>query len=444
MEANVIKAERRRNEWLQHLGQGYEHLISVGARDARIAVLLVFSLAILVRLLYVVLVVGLNSPPTYDGIGYDILATNLLQKKMYGEWAPTAFRPPGYPLFLAGIYLVFGHSFTAVRLIQVGIDALTCVLVYAVGARLFDRRVAFLAAIGMSLYPLHIYMVGEFYSETFSFLMQLAALWLAVWMVERRHWSIPLLLGVSLAATTLTRPTAALWIPFMVLWIGFLPLPWKHKVRDAALVLLGLALLFGPWIVRNYIVFQEFIPIASLGGVGIWAGNNPLSEGGGMSPDERTWGEGAPEWGWMGWEGLSEAESSRRFLERGLSWIKENPLAFATLVPRKLLRLWSPTSYGVQFSRHANPLLTAVVLPPYLVFLALAVGGMILSRRGWKEQFPLYALILGVNVLVALTYAATRYGIAMAPCLCLYASVSLDTLGSHFSSRNGETPAMVT
>lgn len=439
MEANVTKVAPRRNRWLQRLGQGYEHLISVATRDTRLAVFLVFCLAILVRLLYTVWVVGLSSPPTYDGIGYDILATNLLQSKVYGEWAPTAFRPPGYPLFLAGIYMILGRNFAAVRLIQVGIDALTCVLVYALGTRLFNRRVAFLAAVGMSLYPLQIYMVGEFYSETLSFLLQLVALWLAMLLIKRRHWSIPLLLGMSLAATTLTRPTAFLWTPFMVLWIGFLSLPWKYKARDAALVLLGLALLFGPWIARNYIVFREFIPISSLGGVGVWAGNNPLSEGGGMLPDERTWGEGAPEWGWYGWEGLSEAESSRRFLERGLSWIKENPLAFAALVPKKIVRLWSPASFGVQFSRHASPLLIAVVLPPYLLFLALALRGMILSRRGWKEQFPLYALILGVNVLVALTYGATRYGIAMAPCLCLYAAASLDTLGSQLASSHRET-----
>lgn len=427
------EAPLHRHGWLRSLGHGCERFISAMARDSRLAVWLIVFVATIVRLAYVTLIVGPDSPPTYDGIGYDMLGISLLQKGMYGLAKPTAFRPPGYPLFLAVIYLVFGHSFAAVRLVQVGVDALTCALVYAVGAKLFNRRVAFLAALGLSLYPLQVYMVGEFYSETVSFPLQMAALWLAVWMVERRHWAIPLLLGVSLAATTLTRPTATLWIPFMLLGIGFLPLSWKQKGRDAALALLGLALLFGPWILRNYIVFREFIPIASLGGVGVWAGNNPLSEGGGMLPDERTWGEGAPEWGWMGWKGLSEAESSGRFLERGLSWIKEDPLAFAALVPKKLLRLWSPTSFGVQFSRHASPLLTAMVLPPYLVFLALAAGGMVLSRKGWKEQFPLYALILGVNALVALTYGATRYGIAMAPCLCLYAAVSLDALGSRFS-----------
>jgi len=433
----IREAKLHHYRGLRSLGRECGRLILAMTRDSQLAISLIVLVAIIVRLAYVVLVVGPNSPPTYDGIGYDMLGINLLQKGTYGVEKPTAFRPPGYPLFLAAIYLVFGHSFAAVRLVQAGVDALTCALTFAVGARLFNRRVAFLAALGLSLYPLQIYMVGEFYSETVSFLLQMVALWLAVWMMKCRHWAIPLLLGVMLAATALTRPTAILWIPFMVLGIGFLPLSWKQKARDVTLVLLGLALLFAPWTMRNYIVFREFIPIASLGGVGVWAGNNPLSAGGGMLPDERTWGEGAPEWGWMGWEGLSEAESSRRFLERGLSWIKENPLAFAALVPKKLLRLWSPTSFGVQFSRHASPLLTAVVLPPYLVFLALAAGGMILSRRGWKEQFPLYALILGVNALVALTYGATRYGIAMAPCLCLYAAVSLDALVARLSGCSG-------
>lgn len=43
-----------------------------------------------------------------------------------------------------------------------------------------------------------------------------------------------------------------------------------------------------------------------------------------------------------------------------------------------------------------------------------------------EGAIPLVALILGVNLLVALTYGATRYGIAMASCLCLYAAAALD------------------
>lgn len=396
----------------------------VAARPERVVVL-ILVLALAVRLAYVTLFVGLDSPPRYDGIGYDALAVHLMETGMYGVERPTAFRPPGYPLFLAGVYALFGHSYPAVRLGQALLDSVTCVLVFFTGRELFNRRVGLLGALGLALYPLQVYMVGEFYSETVSFLLQGVALWLAARMVHRREWAYPFLVGLFTAATALTRPTATLWVPLMAGWAVLFPRAGKERLRNLGLVTLGLLLLFGPWTLRNYLVFRAFIPVASLGGVGVWAGNNPLSQGGGMLPDERTWGEGAPEWGWMGWAGLSEVESSRRFLERGLRWIRENPLDFALLVPKKLLRLWSPTSFGVQFSRRANPMLTAVVLPPYLVFLGMAFAGMYRTRRGWWEQFPLYSVILGINALVALTYGATRYGIAYAPVLCLYAAAFL-------------------
>ncbi len=93
-------------------------------------------------------------------------------------------------------------------------------------------------------------------------------------------------------------------------------------------------------------------------------------------------------------------------------------------------------------------MLTAVVLPPYLAFLAMAFWGMVRTRRGWRDQFPLYALILGINGLVAITYGATRYGIGMAPALCLYTAAALDALlpgipalsGDHGGVGTGPSP----
>jgi 4-amino-4-deoxy-L-arabinose transferase-like glycosyltransferase len=408
--------------WMRITGW-WERLFLIVERREGLSLLGILLFALVVRLLFVV-VIGLSDAPTYDGLGYDILAMNLLRGKGYAGDAPTAFRPPGYPLFLAGIYGLFGHRYGAVRVMQVLVDAVTCVLLYFVGKKLFDRRVGLVAALGLSLYPLQIYMVGQFYSETLSFFFQMVALWSATLLPERWHVAVPLMMGVLLGATALTRPTATLWIPLMLLWVFYMSLK-AREVTRIALVVLGLLLAFGPWTVRNYLEFRAFVPISSLGGVGVWAGNNPLSDGGGMLPDERTWeGEDYPEHSWYGWEGLTEVQSSQRFLDKGITWIKENPRDFLILVPKKLLRLWSPTSFGVQFSRQASPLVTAVVLPPYLLFLAMAGGGIVLTRRKRYELFPLYALIIGVNVLVALTYGATRYGIGMAPCLILFAAVS--------------------
>jgi 4-amino-4-deoxy-L-arabinose transferase-like glycosyltransferase len=405
----------------------WERLFSVVERRERLALLCIFLFALAVRLLFVI-VMAVSDPPTYDGLLYDLIATNVVEGRGYARGPEgdrlTAVRAPGYPLFLAGVYWLFGHRYGAVRLLQALIDAVTCILFYFVGKNLFDRRVGFIAALGLSLYPLQIYMVNLFYSETLSYLFQMMVFWLATLLSERKHMGIPLATGVLLGATTLTRPTATLWVPLMLLWVAYVSLR-ARDVRRVAMVALGLLLTFGPWTLRNYLVFDAFIPITPTG-VGFWAGANPLSVGAGMEPNEHTWdGDDYPDYGWYGWEGLTEVENANRFKEKAWTWIKTNPEGFLKLVPKKLYRLWSPASRAVQVDRRLLPWQMAIVLLPYLLFLVAAGVGIVLTRRKWYQLFPLYALIIATNALVALTYGATRYGIAMAPCLILFAAVSV-------------------
>jgi 4-amino-4-deoxy-L-arabinose transferase-like glycosyltransferase len=70
-----------------------------------------------------------------DGRVYAQLARNVLEQHVYSldtepPYQPTLIRLPGYPLFLAGIYSLFGHTNnSAVRIVQALLDTGTCVLV---------------------------------------------------------------------------------------------------------------------------------------------------------------------------------------------------------------------------------------------------------------------------------------------------------------------------
>jgi dolichyl-phosphate-mannose-protein mannosyltransferase len=70
-----------------------------------------------------------------DGRVYTQIARNVLEQHVYSHdsespYAPSLIRLPGYPLFLATIYSVFGHGNNgAVRIIQALIDTITCGLV---------------------------------------------------------------------------------------------------------------------------------------------------------------------------------------------------------------------------------------------------------------------------------------------------------------------------
>ncbi len=70
-----------------------------------------------------------------DGKIYSQMARNVLEQHVYSHekkapYDPSLIRLPGYPLFLAGIYAVFGHGDnTAVRIAQALIDTASCALI---------------------------------------------------------------------------------------------------------------------------------------------------------------------------------------------------------------------------------------------------------------------------------------------------------------------------
>ncbi len=103
--------ETRRRRVLRALYARYEQAMAWASRHEKVVLVSVFLLALALRVLYMALFVGLDSPPMYDGIGYHRWALEALESQTYtlaGE--PTAVRPPGYHLALAATYLVFGYD----------------------------------------------------------------------------------------------------------------------------------------------------------------------------------------------------------------------------------------------------------------------------------------------------------------------------------------------
>src|SRR5438132_10077440 len=70
-----------------------------------------------------------------DGRIYAQMARNVLEQHVYSHateppYEPSLIRLPGYPLFLATVYSVFGHGNNgAVRFVQGLIDTGTCALI---------------------------------------------------------------------------------------------------------------------------------------------------------------------------------------------------------------------------------------------------------------------------------------------------------------------------
>jgi 4-amino-4-deoxy-L-arabinose transferase-like glycosyltransferase len=63
-------------------------------------------------------------------------------------------RPPGYPVFLAGIHAAFGESILAVRIVESVMGALQTVVIAVMGKRIGGEVVGVLSGILWSIYPI--------------------------------------------------------------------------------------------------------------------------------------------------------------------------------------------------------------------------------------------------------------------------------------------------
>ena len=79
---------------------------------------------------------------TSDSYFYYLSARSISEGHGYSIMShPTAFFPVGWPAFLAGLFLITGPSFAAVKALNLLLWALSAGLAYALGRRLSGRAV---------------------------------------------------------------------------------------------------------------------------------------------------------------------------------------------------------------------------------------------------------------------------------------------------------------
>ena len=210
-----------------------------------------------------------------DSFIYGDIAKNWMQQGAYaltedGTFVPTLIRLPGYPLFLVGIWSVFGiEHYTAVMVIQILLDLGTC---FVVAALALETVGALAARIAFALSALCVFFAN--YDATplteplaifFAALALLGAVkglarlrqprWIGWWVV----------CGLATGAGVILRPDGGILLAAIGLYL-FL---WMIVVGDARRVIaggllvavLGLAPLV-PWTIRNHRVFGQFQPLA--------------------------------------------------------------------------------------------------------------------------------------------------------------------------------------
>jgi len=223
--------------------------------------------------------------PVGDPFNYVEIAHNILSGRGMVIDDPKlldnlrAFYPPGYPLLLAAIGLIFPLKATTFLILNTAIDAAAAVLIAGIGARLGEKRAGLAAGAAYFLWPETMLLAPLAYKEGLASLLMLVQIAALLGAVRGERLAVAAF-GVAAGLEVLVQPGLA---PLSVL-LALVLLPefpdlrsWTRKMAGSAAIA---CLVLAPWWLRNALLFGQFVPLTTAGGAGLWVGATPLGDDG--------------------------------------------------------------------------------------------------------------------------------------------------------------------
>lgn len=409
--------------------------------------LLVAVLAIAVRLVYLL---ELSGQPGFD---YP-----MVDEKWHWEWAHDIiggpfwgegawFRAPLYPYLLAFLAWVTGSSIFWSKFLQILLCGGTAIFIYRLAHRLFGTTEAIVSGLIYAIYGTLL-----FYEP--AFLIPGLFLLLLVWGMDRlvAHWETDdirpwLYTGLVFGLAAIARPNVLLVLPFLAA-LRFFTVPSGQdiaaRLRRPLVLAAGVILIVLPVTVRNLIVTGDFILISSQGGINLYLGNNEKADGLTMLIPEVDLDESVS---WRQFpvlteaaakkeagQDLSQAQQSSFWTGKAVDFILDNPGRFASLLWRKCVYLVSgfenSDNGDIYHQRDRSLVYSALVWHkgiffPFGVLLPLAIGGIVVCRRRWRDLLPIYVFMIAYIPSIVLFLVTARHRLPLVPFLIILAAAGV-------------------
>ncbi|MFC2157217.1 glycosyltransferase family 39 protein [Acidobacteriota bacterium] len=407
--------------------------------------LFILILAFVLRIVWIFMFPDIDVGLRGDGKYYDLKAQNILQGKGYSGNNNFAFRPPGYALFLASIYSVFGHNLLAVKIIQAIISILTCLIIFAFSKILFNRTVALFSAALFAFYPLFIRYSAEFWTETLFIFLFFLSLFFLVKGSDKPSCSYEILSGIFLGLAALTREVALLYTIPIGIWLYICsPRPGrlKYVFKKFGVLTAFLLLTIMPWTIRNYIVFQKFVPISTNGGINFYIGNNPIANGKYM-PELDPYTKWPAENYEKDTEVLIQTELTRHTegYKKGIEFVRQNPSKFIKLAKRKFDVLWKVPFHDMNTKITIGETIFRLIwIIIYIFILITLIPSIFFSAKtfGRRASLLYFILIIGTGIHM-ITFSTIRFRLPYIPLLMILASVTIDQIVKLIKLRHLKT-----
>jgi 4-amino-4-deoxy-L-arabinose transferase-like glycosyltransferase len=459
----------------------HKNISTVARRRAR-ALVLILVTAFVVRALTMEFIRAHLADPAWFASGiyaiFDRKAQDFLDGREPLFWISDASKTeaavyaPGYPAWLAFVYKLSGaRSAYTVQSVQWVLDALSVLLITGAGVVAFGWRVGLWSGGLAALSPLLALSGATPLADAPTSWIVLGGAWMLLLAARRESLGWALAAGMMVGASCWLRANALLLAVWWAIALAlFVRVSWRKRAKLGGAVMLGAALLIGPILVRNAVVFHAFVPTGLGTGTNLWESigeTERAAEFGAPRSDsevieqervEMGLGSDAP----LGLYWPNGIERDRARSKKALQIIVSHPFWYATVMLRRMAAVLKYAGEPVARYGSAGINVTSrKCLPPawqggvlalgvnvlgmiqsvlrYLA-LPLMLGGVWLAlRRNRRATAMILATVLYYWVVGSAIHTELRYGLPMHALLFIFAGLSVSRLERLILSRGGLT-----
>ncbi len=356
--------------------------------------------------LYIILILALGLRWLHLALIWhsDLVRVPIIDAAFYHGWAQyiatqdfvgkgVFFMSPLYPYLLALIYKIFGADPGWAMLFQGLMGVGTVYLLFRWARQVIGVKPALIAGFIAAFYAPYIFYDATLLTASLILFLSSIILNLSERILKSVNPKRLLVLGITIGLSALARPSVLL---FPILMGGeFIRIKRKKGWSDVGWLVVGIFIILIPVGLRNLIVGGEFTLTTSSAGMNFYVGNNPDATGlyweapflSSVEPQYED-----EEYRRVASEALERElttrEAGRYWLTRSLDWMLNEPVAYLTLLAKKVFFFLNRAEFANNISIYIGYSESKVLkLNPFGWWLIapLGIGGLILLLRnkGW-------------------------------------------------------------
>ena len=343
-------------------------------------------------------------------------------------------REPLPVLVHAAMAALSGRSLWAAALLQILMNIAVAWLLFSLGSRWRSTTTGVFAAALWALYLPAYQILPQIAGDQLAGLFVILSMHALLSAIRDGRWWHWAAAGVCIAGALLSRSSLIALLPGSLVAVLFLAkdMRMEQRIRSAALLGLACAATAAPWVIRNRVVFDQWVVGSTLSGYNLFRHNALLPQAdryhyvGPIQAQALTDSLFAAHPELKGTE--NEAEMNAFYKDAGKSLILEHPVRFVGLSIYRLFVLWTNWRVTDAVGRPSGPEDHLMTVQSVLLLLLAAWGW---SRGGTFEWALLISLVLFCGLHMAVV-SRLRYVMPFMPFVLLYAAIGLERISGRW------------